>query len=156
MPAYYTQKHTPSINQLYNTQLSYGKETARSLIHFRLISSVIRKIMHKMGFLGHSVTRRRVQWHFLALRKFQGPYWGQDVRNEAKTDRSVAKEQLVFFQHHAHLQHIQNFFKSNNRLVDERPWQITFWLPIVYAFQPFKVIDFCANQKTIYRVAQKK
>ena len=33
--------------------LSYGRETARSLILFRLKSSVIRKIMHKIGFLGH-------------------------------------------------------------------------------------------------------
>ena len=36
-------------------KLSYGRETARSLIHFRLTSSVIRKIMHKIGLLGHPV-----------------------------------------------------------------------------------------------------
>jgi len=36
-----------------NKWLSYGRETARSLILFRLTSSVIRKIMHKIGFLGH-------------------------------------------------------------------------------------------------------
>ena len=34
-------------------KLSYGRETARSLILFRLTSSVIRKIMHKIGFLSH-------------------------------------------------------------------------------------------------------
>jgi len=38
-----------------NNQLSYGRETARSLILFRLTSGVIRKIMHRIGFLGHSV-----------------------------------------------------------------------------------------------------
>ena len=34
-----------------NKQLSYGRETARSLIHFRLTSSAIRKIMPKIAFL---------------------------------------------------------------------------------------------------------
>jgi len=38
---------------LSNKKLSYGRETARSMIFFRLTSSVIRKIMHKIGFLGH-------------------------------------------------------------------------------------------------------
>jgi len=33
-----------------NKKLSYGRETARSLILFRLGSSVVRKIMHKIGF----------------------------------------------------------------------------------------------------------
>ena len=33
--------------------LDYGRETARSLILFRLTFSVIRKIMHKIEFLGH-------------------------------------------------------------------------------------------------------
>ena len=38
-----------------NKQLSYGRETSRTLILFRLTSSVIHKIMHKIGFLGHRV-----------------------------------------------------------------------------------------------------
>ena len=37
-----------------NKEVSYGRETARSLIRFRLTSSVIRKIVHKIAFLGHS------------------------------------------------------------------------------------------------------
>ena len=38
-----------------NNKLSYGRETGRSLILFWLTSSVIRKIMHKIGFLSHSM-----------------------------------------------------------------------------------------------------
>jgi len=36
-------------------KLSYGRETAQSLILFQLTSSVIRKIMHKIGFSGHPI-----------------------------------------------------------------------------------------------------
>ena len=36
-----------------NKYLSYCRETTRSLILFQLTSSVICKIMHKIGFLGH-------------------------------------------------------------------------------------------------------
>jgi len=37
----------------YNKKLSYGRDTAQSFILFRLTSSVICKITHKIGFLGH-------------------------------------------------------------------------------------------------------
>jgi len=40
-------------NHKINKKLSYDRETAQSLIIFRLTSSVIRKLMHKIGFLGH-------------------------------------------------------------------------------------------------------
>ena len=39
-------------------QLSYGREIARSLIRFRLMSIVIHKVMHKIAFLGHLSAHR--------------------------------------------------------------------------------------------------
>ena len=36
---------------LLRQEVSYSRETARDLIHFRLTSSVIRKIVHKIVFL---------------------------------------------------------------------------------------------------------
>ena len=53
----------PSLNRIFislvlsgiNKQLSQGRQTARSLMLFQLTYSVIRKIMHKIGLLGHPV-----------------------------------------------------------------------------------------------------
>ena len=46
-------------------QLSYGRETARSLILFRLTSGVIRKIIHKMGFLVHPMGHQGQYMRFI-------------------------------------------------------------------------------------------
>jgi len=45
---------TFSVHHCWKT-ISSARETARSLIRFRLTFSVIRKIMHKIAFLGHTM-----------------------------------------------------------------------------------------------------
>ena len=50
-----TDGRTDGRTELRSPRPRYGRETARILICFRLTSSVIRKIMHYIAFLGHPV-----------------------------------------------------------------------------------------------------
>ena len=70
-------------------QLSQGRETARSLILFRLTSIIISKIMHKIGFLGHAIGASRTIYalylNFLTQRNLLAEFYRQNVRFTRKT-----------------------------------------------------------------------
>jgi len=72
-----------------NKKLSYGRETERSLILFRLTSSVICKIMHKIGFLGHLMGHQeqymRFIWNFLTKRNPVAEFHRENISFTSKT-----------------------------------------------------------------------
>jgi len=68
----------------FKTRSSAMVETARSLIHFRLTSSVIRKIIHNIAFLGHPMGSRIIGVSRMRNKNIQfGPYLWPNRQNSS-------------------------------------------------------------------------
>ena len=81
-------------------QLSYGRETLRSLMLFRLTSSVIRKIMHKIGFLCHPIASGAIYalplyLKFLTQRNLVAEFHQENVSFTRKTANSVFEPPFI-------------------------------------------------------------